>query len=152
MMRMVLLDLIARNTTRLLLRSMTFWICFVVIIVGVVFLQIMELSSFSDSPTLGEVTLASFFPYMYAVLFSVLQVLPLIFLVKPLRGGDERVDSVEVIYARSESNIEYVWGVAWGFVRVFLAMGVVSMIFPYCFICLPVSTPPSIWVYTYFIF
>lgn len=129
MMRMVLLDLIARNTTRLLLRSMTFWICFVVIIVGVVFLQIMELSSFSDSPTLGEVTLASFFPYMYAVLFSVLQVLPLIFLVKPLRGGDERVDSVEVIYARSESNIEYVWGVAWGFVRVFLAMGVVSMIF-----------------------
>ena len=102
------------------------WLCGVVIVGIIAFLETMELSAISPNLKLGEMTLASFFPYMNAVLLSVLQVVPLVFLVKPLRGGDERVDSLEVVLTRPMGNAEYAWGVVWGFARVFLRMGLMA--------------------------
>ena len=150
---MFFFSLIAWNASRLLLRNMVFWICFVIIIGLIVFLQIMELSDWvATFPTFGEVTIASFFPYIYAVAFSILQVLPLIFLVKPLRGGEERLDSLEVIYTRPESNAEYVWGVAWGYARVFLTMGCIVMLCSMLLHLFASQAPFDLWIYLFYFF
>lgn len=120
--------MVASHTSRLLRRNMVTWICGGGIVGVVTYLVVVTLSSFSKYPTIGELTLASFFPYMSMMLLSVVQVVALVFLVKPATGGEERLDGMEVIHTRPQGNAAYTWGMAWGYARVFGGVDVIVVL------------------------
>ena len=122
--------MIVHYSSKLLRRDVTFWITSVIILGMVVFIQLMELSCFGKFPMLGEFSLSSFFPYVGASMFSILQILPCIFMVRSLRR--ERLSTEEVFHVYAESNTEYVGGIAWAMLKTFLSVGIIVMLFSAC--------------------
>ena len=119
---------ISQNTYKLLLRNRVFQLSFLIILGLIVFFHIMEQSDLGKYFLPGKFSLASFVPYMNAYLFTLLQIIPLLFLVPTIGEKEEKLDSMDAVYYRPESNAEYVWGVSFGFARAFLLMGCVSLI------------------------
>lgn len=144
------LDVIARNTWKLLARNRVFQVYFFLALGGIVFFQVMEQSSMSPYPDVyGTFGLSSFFPYVNACLFSFLLIVPLIFVVPQLGKENTKLDSV---YYRPESNSEYVWGVSFGYIWGFFLMGCVSCMWS-MFIHLFISNSPfDFSVYLFYLF
>ncbi len=84
--------------------------------------QIFIQSDIFNGTNSALITLASYFPYGNAYWFTILQTVPLIFLAGTFLGRERKVDSLDTIYYRPESNADYVIGMMMGFVKVFMAM------------------------------
>ena len=104
------LKTVATYNARLLLRSWLFRIFFLLTFCCIVLYQIFIQSNLYLAQNSGLITLSSFFPYMNAYLFAGLQVIPLIFLAGMFLTRERRVDSMDAIYYRPESNAEYILG------------------------------------------
>lgn len=83
---------------------------------------IMTLGTFSP---LGQerwnmVALSTTLPQMVIYMVNLLQSLLLIFLATDFMKRDKKVDTNEVLYTRSMSNLEYVLGKTWGIFKLFL--------------------------------
>lgn len=144
--------IISCNTYKLLLRNKVFQLSFLIILGLITFFHVIEQSKWGVYPFLGEFNLASFIPYMNAYLFTLLQIVPLLFLVMTLGGKEEKLDSLDTLYYRPESNAEYVWGVTLGFTRAFMLMGCVSLVLAAMIHLLGNDALFNAWIYLFYLF
>ena len=128
-----------------------FQLSFLIILGLIVFFHLMEQSAWGLFPFLGEFNLACSIPYMNAYLFTLLQIIPLLFLVATLGGGDEKLDSMDTVYYRPESNAEYVWGITLGYTRVFMLASVVSLVLGALIHLLGNNSSFDAWVYLFYL-
>ena len=129
MMNFYNLKVIATYNSKLLLRSWLFRVFFLLTFCWILLYQILFQANPFVSINNGLITLSSFFPYMNAYLFVGLQVIPLVFLVGMFLTKERKLDSMDMVYYRPESNVEYVLGMAAGFAWVFIMMAIVSLFF-----------------------
>ena len=76
----------------------------------------------------GLVTLSSYLPHENAYLFTILQIVPLIFLAGSFLGKERKMDSMDTVYYRPESNADYVVGMMLGFTKTFMTMAGISLV------------------------
>ena len=145
------LKTVATYNSRLLLRSWLFRIFFLLTFCCIVLYQIFIQSNLYLAQNSGLITLSSFFPYMNAYLFAGLQVIPLIFLAGMFLTRERRVDSMDAIYYRPESNAEYVLGMAGGFAGVFIIMAIVSLFFGFLLNLFASDSPLNVGIYLFYL-
>lgn len=104
------LIIIARHYSKQLLRNRLFQVYFLLSFAGIIYIQIHNQSDLPQYSVSGLVSLSSFIPYMNAYLFTLFQVIPVLFLTNALLSRERKIDSMDAIFYRPESNAEYVWG------------------------------------------
>ena len=140
---------IAHYNAKLLVRSWLFRFFLLLTFSSVLLIHFTKQSDMGDSP--GVITLASFIPYMNAYWFTILQTLSVLFLSGMFLNRESKLDSMDTIYYRPESNVEYIWGVCWGFARVFLSMAVVSLFLGVLVHLFASSAPFNGWLYLFYL-
>ena len=142
---------VAAYNSRLLLRSWLFRIFFLLTFCCIILYQILIQSNLFMLSNSGLISLSSFFPYMNAYLFAGLQAIPLIFLAGMFLTKERKLDSMDTIYYRPESNAEYVLGMAAGFAGVFTVMAIVSLFFGSLLHLFASSSPMNVWIYLFYL-
>lgn len=145
------LKVIATNHSRLLLRSWLFRLFFLFLFGIVFFFQAIEQGNLFQEQTRGLTMLPSFFPYVNAYLFTVLQTIPLIFLAGMFLVKKKNMDTMDAVYSRPESNAEYVWGMFWGFFNVFVVMAVCSLCLGLLLHLFASRNPLEVWIYLFYL-
>ncbi|MCF8335027.1 MAG: hypothetical protein K9H65_00365 [Bacteroidales bacterium] len=72
-------------------------------------------------------------PYASLLIFNVIQAVIAVFLATDFMKRDKKQDTTEVIYVRSLSNAEYIWGKVFGNLKVFLGLNVLILLIPLIF-------------------
>lgn len=145
------LKVIASCNSRLLLRSWLFRLFFFFLLCFMFFYQAIEQSSLFREGETGLITLSSFIPYANAYMFTILMTIPLIFLAGTFLVKKGNMDSMDTVYYRPESNAEYVWGMFWGFFRVFVYMAIVSLLLGLLLHLFASKAPLDIWLYLFYL-
>ena len=151
MMNFYNLKVIATYNSKLLLRSWLFRVFFLLTFCWILLYQILFQANPFVSINNGLITLSSFFPYMNAYLFVGLQVIPLVFLVGMFLTKERKLDSMDMVYYRPESNVEYVLGMAAGFAWVFIMMAIVSLFFGFLLHFFASDSPVNVWIYLFYL-
>ena len=118
---------ISCTTSKLMVRTGLFRLLFGVIYASVLVFALYYQSDLFTNELLAQATLSSFIPYMNVFLFTLLLVLPVVFFAAGVLAKNVKYPTHEVIYARPESNVEYLLGTFWGILRVVLGTGIVSL-------------------------
>lgn len=116
------------NNFKLLIRGNVFKLFALFSLCCILYFHILNQSDLLKNSYSGVTTLSSFIPYMNTYLYSILLVIPLIFLVGNFFDKRKSKDSIEVIYSRPESNTEYIWSIFLSFVLVFILLGFILLI------------------------
>lgn len=114
---------------KLQLRNLVPQVFFLFILLATIFFHVRNQSNLSKVNTSYIFTLASFIPFMNAYIFSILQVIPMIFIATSVLDKRKRVDTMDAIYYRPESNMEYLWGNSLAIILVFSIIGILSLCF-----------------------
>ncbi len=117
---------VAINEAKTLRRS---WFFRLFSIGAVLILSIFNLGFFSpigDEPWV-LVSIPSSVPLVNLYLLNIAQSIVVIFLASDFLKRDKKVDTNEVLYTRSLSNLEYVMGKTWGIIRLFLALNILVL-------------------------
>ena len=117
---------VAINEAKTLRRS---WFFRLFSIGAVLILSIFNLGFFSpigDEPWV-LVSIPSSVPLVNLYLLNIAQSIVVIFLASDFLKRDKKVDTNEVLYTRSLSNLEYVLGKTWGIIRLFLALNILVL-------------------------
>ena len=120
---------VACYNSKLLLRSWLFRFFFFLMFCIIIVYHVVSQSDLFPPYNSGLITLSSFIPFMNAYWFTILQTIPLCFLAGMLLVKEKKIDSMDAIYYRPESNAEYVLGILWGIIPVFMCMAAISMCF-----------------------
>ena len=67
-------------------------------------------------------------PYANLYLLNIGQAIVIIFLAADFLKRDKKVDTNEVLYTRSMSNLEYVLGKSWGIIKLFLGLNILILL------------------------
>lgn len=129
------LNLFVHFTCKILRRSRALWVCALLSFCCVNFFQIYFQSNFVSNAFSGgfvanlrALAFPELIPYMNVYLFSVLQTIVLLFFSVGFLNKGLKKDSMDVIYYRPESNVEYVWGTILGFILIFGGAGLISLL------------------------
>ena len=98
----------------------------------------------------GLVTLSSYLPHENAYLFTVLQIVPLIFLAGSFLGKERKMDSMDTVYYRPESNADYVVGMMLGFTKTFMTMAGISLVIGMLLHIFASESPFNFWLYPFY--
>ncbi|WP_294140839.1 hypothetical protein [uncultured Sanguibacteroides sp.] len=98
----------------------------------------------------GELYMASQFPYTIAFLLTILQYLPLVFL-SAMFFSRRKIDTLDSLYARPISNIEYYTGIGIGFIRVFMIWAMVLFFIGMLVQVFTSKAPFNPWLYFYYL-
>lgn len=147
-----LLKIIIRHNFRMQLRNRVLQIFFFFILVVITYFHLRNQSNLSRYSTSGIFTLASFIPYMNAYMFSVLQIIPMIFVATSIFNRGRKIDSLDAMYYRPESNMEYIWGVSLGTISIFLFISTVSLFIAAVIHLFASDAPFCIWNYLFYFF
>lgn len=121
-----LINMIARYEMRTLLRSWFFRIFALLAIVGLgIFNVAMNIES-SGAPWIYKALSASI-PYANLIILNLGQAIVAVFLASEFLKQDKKNDTVEVIYARSMSNGQYMLGKTLGILAVFLVLNLIVL-------------------------
>ncbi len=66
-------------------------------------------------------------PYLNLYLLNIGQALVIVFLASDFLKKDKKLDTNEVLYTRSMSNLEYIAGKSWGIIRLFLWINIIVL-------------------------
>lgn len=144
------LRVVATYNARLLFRSWTFRLFLLLVFCVVIFYQLLAQTDVLVGMNTGLVSLASYIPHQNAYLFSILQVVPLVFLAGTFLGKERKVDSMDTVYYRPESNAEYIVGVSLGFIIVFTLMAGISLLGGMLLHLFASDSPFDIWIYLFY--
>lgn len=125
-MSFYLIKSIASNEMRTLLRSWFFRIFALLAIVGLIFFNAAIYIDKTGAPWIYR-ALASSIPYVNLIVLNLGQAIVAIFLASEFLKQDRKNDTVEVIYARSISNGEYILGKTLGILSVFLILNIIVL-------------------------
>lgn len=73
-------------------------------------------------------SIPSSIPYMNLYLLNIAQALIIVFLAADFLKKDKKLDTNEVLYTRSMSNLEYVLGKSWGIIRLFIGINILVLL------------------------
>lgn len=127
-MNISLLNTIIRHSFKLQLRNRVLHFFFFFVLTIIVYFHVRNQSNFNEHSTSGIFTLASLIPYMNAYMFSILQIIPILFVATSVFDIKKRMDTTDAIYCRPESNIEYIWGISAGIIAIFSIMSIISLV------------------------
>ena len=127
-MNLLNINTVARYEAKILKRSWLFRILAVLSLVGVIAFQIMVQGDLNFWTSWNLIAMSSYIPYMNLYLFGMAMAVTVVFLGGELLNRDRKLDTMEIIYARSMSNADYVVGKSWGIVRVFMGLAFISML------------------------
>ena len=144
------LGTVACYNSKLLFRSWTFRLFLLLVFCVVIFYQLLAQTNVLIGMNTGLVSLASYIPHQNAYLFSILQVVPLVFLAGTFLGKERKVDSMDTIYYRPESNAEYVVGIFGGFMLVFTVMAGISLLGGVLLHVFASESPFDVWIYLFY--
>ena len=115
---------VARYEAKTLRRSWFFRIFALLIVLLTV---VMTLTTFSPlgPERWNMIAIATALPHFSIYLANIFQAVILVFLASDFMKRDKKVDTNEVLYTRSMSNLEYVLGKTWGIFKLFLGMSLV---------------------------
>lgn len=119
---------IALNTRRVLLRNWLLRSFFLLVFLLVTGFHVALQSNLTTIPYSGAVALSAFIPYMNAWIFTLAQGIPVVFLTITLLERRRKIDSLETIYTRPESNADYVGGVARAMISLFMGMAAICLL------------------------
>lgn len=128
-MNLHLFKIIARNNLKLQFRNLVLRIFFLFILVIITYFHVRNQSNISQANTSYIFTLASFIPFMNAYMFSILQIIPMIFIATSVLDKRKRIDTMDTIYYRPESNTEYIWGTSFATIFIFSIISILSLFF-----------------------
>ena len=117
---------VARYEARTLRRS---WF-FRLFSIGAVFIfTMMNIGLFSPigDESWEMVSIPSTLPLVNLYLLNIAQAIVVIFLAADFLKRDKKLDTNEVLYTRSMSNLEYVIGKTWGILRLFLSVNIIIL-------------------------
>lgn len=126
-MSLHLIKTIARYEMRTLLRSWFFRIFVGLAIVGLGIFNIALNVESSGAPWIYR-ALAASIPYANLIILNLGQAIVAVFLASEFLKQDKKNDTVEVIYARSMSNGQYILGKTLGILAVFLVLNVLILL------------------------
>ncbi len=139
---------VARFEMKTLLRSWFFRIFAGLAVVGLFVLNLLLLTNVGNSPWIFRALPASV-PYMNLSLLNVVQAVIAVFLASDFLKRDKKLDTTEVVYMRSMTNGDYVFGKTLGIFLVFLGLNVavllVARIFHAAFSDLPFGIKPYLY-------
>ena len=118
---------IALFETKTLLRSWFFRI-FSLLALGIIILLNIVLFVSARSSSWALRGIPSAIPYMNLLLLNVVQAVIALFLASDFLKYDKKLDSTEVIYVRSMSNVEYVLGKTLGIFTIFFGLNILILI------------------------
>ena len=98
----------------------------------------------------GLVTLSSYLPHENAYLFTILQIVPLVFLAGSFLGKERKMDSMDTVYYRPESNADYVVGMMLGFTKTFMTMAGISLVIGMLLHIFASESPFNFWLYPFY--
>ncbi len=118
---------VARYEATILRRS---WFFRLFSVGALFFLTIMNIALFSpigDEPW-DFISIPSSVPLFNLYILNIGQAIVVIFLAADFLKRDKKVDTNEVLYTRSMSNLEYILGKTWGILRLFLGLDVIILL------------------------
>ncbi len=121
-----LVNTIARYEMRTLLRSWFFRIFTGLAIIGLGIFNVAMNIEASGAPWIYKAMAASI-PYANLIILNLGQAIVAVFLASEFLKQDKKNDSVEVIYARSMSNGQYILGKTLGILSVFLVLNIIVL-------------------------
>lgn len=118
---------VAKYEARILKRSWFFKLFF---IMGILICTYVNLGVFSPigNQAWDFIALSSTIPYLNLYILNIAQSIIVIFLAADFLKRDKKVDTNEVLYTRSMSNLEYVLGKTWGITRLFLGLNILILV------------------------
>lgn len=122
-----LVSTIARYEMRTLLRSWFFRIFVILVVVGLGIFNVAMNVEASGAPWVYK-ALAASIPYANLIILNLGQAIVAVFLASEFLKQDKKNDSVEVIYARSMSNGQYILGKTLGILAVFLVLNILVLL------------------------
>lgn len=141
---------VACYNSKLLLRSWLFRFFFFLMFCIIIVYHVVSQSDLFPPFNSGLITLSSFIPFMNAYWFTILQTIPLCFLAGMFLVKEKKIDSMDAIYYRPESNAEYVLGILWGIIPVFMCMAAISMCFGLVIHLFASKAPFDFWLYLFY--
>ena len=144
------LKTVACYNSKLLLRSWMFRLFLLLLFLMVMLFQLLTQTGIMGGVNSGLVTLSSYFPYENAHLFTMLQIVPLIFLAGTFLGKERKMDSMDTVYYRPESNADYVMGMMLGFAKTFMTMAGVSLVIGMLLHIFASESPFNFWIYPFY--
>ena len=144
------LKTVACYNSKLLLRSWMFRLFLLLLFLVVILFQLLTQTGIMGGVNSGLVTLSSYFPYENAHLFTMLQIVPLIFLAGTFLGKERKMDSMDTVYYRPESNADYVMGMMLGFAKTFMTMAGVSLVIGMLLHIFASESPFNFWIYPFY--
>jgi len=122
------IKMIARFEMKTLLRSWFFRIFAGLSIIGLGIFNVLVFVESTNAPWLYRAIPAAI-PYANLIILNVGQAIVAVFLASEFLKQDRRNDTVEVIYARSMTNSQYIIGKALGILSVFIFLNLIILIF-----------------------
>ncbi|WP_455508793.1 hypothetical protein [Butyricimonas paravirosa] len=146
------LKTVACYNSRLLLRSWMFRLFLLLLFLIVILYQVLAQTNIFYGVNSGLVTLSSYLPHENAYLFTILQIVPLIFLAGSFLGKERKMDSMDTVYYRPESNADYVVGMMLGFTKTFMTMAGISLVIGMLLHIFASESPFNFWLYPFYWF
>ncbi|MPQ48147.1 hypothetical protein GCQ56_14160 [Marinifilum sp. N1E240] len=140
---------VAKYETRTLLRSWFFRIFAGLSILFVAGFNIAAFVEDSGAPWLYRAIPAAI-PYANLIILNLGQAIVAVFLASEFLKQDSKNDTVEVIYARSMTNSEYILGKSFGIIMVFVILNVLILLMGIGFSFISNESSKSIWVLFYY--
>ena len=140
---------VAKFETRTLLRS---WFFRIFAGLSILFIGIFNVAAFvenSGAPWIYR-ALPAAIPYANLIILNLGQAIVAVFLASEFLKQDSKNDTVEVIYARSMTNSEYILGKTFGIITVFLILNVLILLMGIGFSFLSNESSQSVWVLFYY--
>lgn len=136
---------------KLLLRN-KFIITYFLFVYGfILYVQIQNQSDIFHSSDFARLNFSSFIPYMNTFLFSIFLTLPLIVFGSHFLYKGRKIDTLETVYYRPISNVEYVWNISFAFICVFGGLATLSLLLTMVIHLLTSSTPFNIISYLFYL-
>ena len=140
---------VAKYETKTLLRS---WFFRIFAIMSILFIGGFNIAAFvegSGAPWIYR-ALPAAIPYANLIILNLGQAIVAVFLASEFLKQDSKNDTVEVIYARSMTNSEYILGKSIGIIMVFVILNIIMLLLGTGFSFLSNESSKSIWVLLYY--
>ena len=108
------LKTVACYNSRLLLRSWMFRLFLLLLFLIIILYQVLAQTNIFYGINSGLVTLSSYFPHENAYLFTILQIVPLIFLAGTFLGKERKMDSMDTVYTYDGESLEIPFSITAG--------------------------------------
>ncbi|MDE5419312.1 hypothetical protein L3049_15030 [Labilibaculum sp. DW002] len=140
---------VAKFETRTLLRS---WFFRIFAGLSILFIGIFNVAAFledSGAPWIYR-ALPAAIPYANLILLNLGQAIVAVFLASEFLKQDSKNDTIEVIYARSMTNSEYILGKSFGIISVFIILNVLILLMGIGFSFLSNESSQNAWIVFYY--